>query len=174
MLKKLGLSLFASAVLIGFASNSVMAQSSQVFKVSVPSSVSIVAPMAVSLTHNETDAPQTFPAQAWAVKGNSLNGVNVSFATTEPFVHATDSTFKRNAKLDLAVGTVAGPASWTVGVASDTTNYVNNDGIAQVTASSNGVGRANMNLTVSFITEEYGIFAAGDYLTTVTGTIAAK
>ena len=174
MLKKLGLSLFAFAALIGFVCDSAMAQSTQVYKVIVPSSVSIVAPMAVSLTHNETDAPQTFPAQAWAVKGNSLNGVNVSFATTEPFVHALDNTFKRNAKLDLAVGTVAGPASWTVGVASDTTNYVNNDGVAQVTASSNGVGRANMNLTVSFITEEYGIFAAGDYLTTVTGTIAAK
>jgi hypothetical protein len=98
----------------------------------------------------------------------------VSFATTTPFVNSTDNTFKRNAKLDLAVGSTAGPAAWTVGVATDTTNYAGDDGIAQVTASSNGVGRASMNLTVSFIGGEFGDFAAGDYLTTVTGTIAAK
>jgi hypothetical protein len=174
MIKKFVLSYVACAALIGFVSETAMAQSTQSFKVIVPASVSIVAPAAATLTHNETDAPQAFPAQAWTVKGNSLNGVNVTFSTTSPFVHATDNTFKRNAKLDLAVGTIQGPAAWTVAVASDTTNYTNNDGIAQVTASSNGVGRANMNLTVSFITEEYGVFAAGDYLTTVTGTIAAK
>lgn len=174
MFKKIVLSFVASIVLIGFVSETAMAQSSQTFTVIVPPSVSIVAPAPATLTHNETDAPQAFPVQAWTVKGNSLTGVNVTFSTTTPFVHATDDTFKRNAKLDLAVGTIQGPAAWTVGVASDSTNYINNDGIAQVTASSNGVGRASMNLTVSFITEEYGVFAAGNYLTTVTGTIAAK
>jgi hypothetical protein len=173
MFKKFVLSLVAIAS-ICLVSDRAMAQTNQVLKVVVPASVSIVAPAAATITHNETDAPQAFPAQVWAVKGNSLNGVNVSFSTTTPFVHSTDNTFKRNAKLDLAVGTTQGPATWSVGVSTDTTNYVNNDGIAQVTASSNGVGRANMNLTVSFITEEFGVFAAGDYLTTVTGTIAAK
>ncbi len=174
MFKKIVVSFVAAAALVSFVSDSAQAQNSQVLKVIVPASVSIVAPAAATITHNETDAPQAFPAQVWAVKGNSTNGVNVSFATTTPFVHSVDASFKRNAKLDLAVGTTQGPAAWTVGIASDTTNYVINDGIAQVTASSNGVGRANMNLTVSFITEEYGVFAAGDYLTTVTGTIAAK
>ena len=174
MFKKIVLSLFAATVIAGFASNSCMAQSTQSFKVVVPQSLSIVAPAAVTLTHNETDNPQAFPAQSWVVKGNVLAGVNVSFATATPFVHSTDNTYKRNAKLDLALGTVQGPATWTVGTATDTTDYVANDGIAQVTASSNGVGRANFNLTVSFITEQYGVFAAGDYLTTVTGTIAAK
>ena len=174
MFKKVLLSLAGVAAFAGLTTDRAHAQSSQVLKVVVPTSVSIVAPVAATITHNETDAPQAFPSQVWTVKGNSLNGVNVSFATTTPFTHATDNTFKRNAKLDLAVGVTQGPAAWTVGVASDTTNYVNNDGVAQVTASSNGVGRANMNLTVSFITEEFGVFAAGDYLTTVTGTIAAK
>jgi len=177
MIKKFVFSCFCTAALIGFASSDAMAQTSgsQTFKVIVPPSLSIVAPTsAVVITHNETDAPQAFPAQVWAVKGNMLNGVNVSFATATPFVHSTNNTFQRNAKLDLALGTVQGTAAWVVGTASDVTNYVGNDGIAQVTASSNGVGRANFNLTVSFITEEYGLFAAGDYLTTVTGTIAAK
>lgn len=174
MFKKFVLSFAAFAAMFGFVTESAMAQSTQTYKVIVPASVSIVAPSAVAITHNETNDPQAFPAQAWTVKGNSLNGVNVSFATATPFIHSTDNTFKRNAKLDLAVGTVAGPAAWTVGVGTDTTDWAANDGVAQVTASSNGVGRASMNLTVSFIGGEFGEFAAGDYLTTVTGTIAAK
>lgn len=146
----------------------------QSFSVTVPASVSIIAPAAVAITHDETNNPQAFPPQAWVVKGNATNGVSVSFSTATPFIHETDSTFKRNAKLDLAVATTQGPAQWTIGTASDMTNYVNDDGIAVVTASSNGVGRANLNLTVSFITEEFGVFAAGVYTTTVTGTVAAN
>jgi hypothetical protein len=146
----------------------------QNFTVSVPSSISITAPTAASITHDQTDNPQAFPAQTWLVKGNNLAGVNVTFETGSAFVHATDNSFKRNAKLDLAVGTTQGPATWTVGTATDTTNYASNDGVAQVTASSNGVGRANLNLTVSFLTEEFGTFAAGNYVTTVTGTVAAR
>ncbi len=175
MFKKFVFSCACAATLVGLVSSDAMAQSSQGFTVNVPQSLSIVAPtVAAVISHNETDAPQAFPAQVWAVKGNTRNGVNVTFSTATPFVHSTDSSFKRNAKLDLALGTVQGPATWALGTTSDVTNYVADDGIAQVTASSNGVGRANFNLTVSFITEEYGLFAAGDYVTTVTGTIAAK
>ena len=38
-------------------------------------------------------------------------------------------------------------------------------------AASNGVGRASFNLNVKFITDGFGSFAAGDYETTVTGTV---
>lgn len=146
----------------------------QQFTVNVPTSVSIVAPAAVSMTHDETDNPQAFPAQAWVVKGNSTTGVTVTFATAQPFIHATDANFKRNARLELALGTSQGPAVWQVTAAADQTDYVANDNVAQVTAQSNGVGRANLDLTVKFITEEFGVFAAGAYSTTVTGTVAAR
>jgi hypothetical protein len=176
MLKKIVLSFVGSFALVSFVSSNASADTtqSQSFKVVVPQSLSIVAPAAVTLNHNETDNPQTFPAQVWAVKGNSLAGVNVSFSTATPFVHTTDATFKRNAKLDLVVGATQGPATWTVGASTDTTDYAAGDNVAQVSASSSGVGRANLNLTVSFITDSYGSFASGDYVTTVTGTIAAK
>lgn len=147
---------------------------SQNFKVVVPDSISITAPAAVSITHDQTDNPQAFPAQSWAVKGNLKGGVTVSFATASPFVHSTDSSFKRNAKLNLALNNKQGPATWTVDVNQDQTDYVGNDPVAQVTANSNGVGRANFDLTVTFVTEDFSLFAAGDYITTVTGTISAK
>jgi hypothetical protein len=146
----------------------------QNFTVSVPTAVSIVAPSAVSLTHDETDNANAFPAQTWVVKGNDPDGVNVSFSTTTPFVGPGSS--KADVRLNLAVGTSQGPASWTVTTAVDTTDWANStpDNSALVAAQSNGVGRANLNLTVSFLGGEFGTYAAGDYVTTVTGTVAAR
>jgi hypothetical protein len=155
---------------------SAMAQTSgtQNFTVNVPTSVSITAPAAASITHDQTDNPQVFPTQAWVVKGNASTGLNVNFSTAQPFTHTVDNTFKRDCRLQLAVGTTQGPASWNVTTASDVSNYASGDNTALVAATSTGVGRANMNLTVSFITNEFGVFAAGDYTTTVTGTVAAN
>lgn len=147
---------------------------SQTLTVSVPQSISITAPSAVSLTHDQTDNPQAFPAQPWIVRGNSSAGVTVNFAITSPFTHATQPEFKRNAKLNLSVGTTQGPATWTVGVAQDQTDFAASDNIAQVSASSSGAGRASLNLGVTFLTDEFGVFAAGNYTTTVVGTVSAN
>ena len=165
---------FASLVFAFSGIASAQSSGNQTFTVIVPSSLSITAPTAATLTHDQSDSPQAFPAQAWVVKGNSRTGVAVTFATASPFVHSTDATFKRDAKLQLALGTTQGPAAWSVGVSNDVTDYAANDNVAQVTASSNGVGRANLNLSVSFIGGDYSLFAAGDYVTTVTGTVAAN
>lgn len=164
----------AVAVCTGEAFAQTSASASQKFTVSVPTSVSITAPADVSLTHDQTDNNQAFPAQSWAVRGNVGAGVSVSFATNQAFTNLTDSSFKRNAKLDLAIASHTGPATWNVSKATDTTDYAGNNGVASVQASSNGVGKANFNLTVSFITDTFGSFLAGDYVTTVTGTVTAN
>ena len=159
-----------------FTCNTVFGQATgtQTLKVVVPTSISISAPSAASINHDETNLAQSFPAQQWVVKGNAKSGVNVTFSTGSAFVNNNDATQKRDAKLTLALGDTAGPGTWTLGNATDTTDYLNNDGSAQVSASSNGVGRANLNLTVQFQTVEYGLFAAGDYTTVITGTVAAN
>ena len=146
----------------------------QKFKVTVPSNISITAPGDVSLTHDQTDNDQSFPAQAWVVKGNTSAGVAVSFATATAFVHTVDSQFKRDATLGLALASNQGPAAWTISTASDSTDYANLDGVATVAASSDGVGSANFDLTVTFVTDGFGTFASGDYETTVTGTVTAN
>jgi hypothetical protein len=173
---KTSLRLLAIALIVSFAHVSAYAQTTgnQTFTVNVPTSVSIVAPSAASINHDETDNNNAFPAQTWIVKGNAINGVNVSFATATPFTHATLPSMKRDTKLDLAVGTTVGPALWTVTTPTDTSNYLSGDNNALVAATSNGVGRANMQLTVSFVTGAFGEFAAGAYTTTVTGTVAAN
>lgn len=147
---------------------------SQKFTVTVPSAISITAPANAALTHDQTENDQPFPAQAWIVRGNSLSGVTASFSTTQAFRHTVDTTARRNATLNLGVNTSVGAAAWTVTQATDTTDYATNDGIATVQVSSNGFGLATMNLGVSFVTDGFGTFPAGDYETTVTGTVTSN
>lgn len=167
-----------SVVALMVVSSSAFAQApvtaSQKYTVNVPTVISITAPSDVSLTHDQSDNNQIFPTQSWLVKGNTLAGVSVTFATNQAFTHTTNANYKRNAKLDLSLGATSGPAIWSITTPSDTTNYAVNDGVAQVAASSNGVGRAGFNLSVTFITDQFGSFAAGSYETTVTGTVSAN
>ena len=140
----------------------------------MPASISITAPADAVITHDESDNNQPFPAQQWVVKGNTLAGVNVSFSTNQSFTHTTDNSFKRDAQLGLSLGSSTGPANWSIGQASDTTDYGNSDEVATVSASSDGVGSANFDLAVTFVTDTFGSFAAGDYETTVTGTVSSN
>ena len=166
--------LSAFVAVVAVASAALAQSGSQKYTVVVPSSLTITAPADVSLTHDESDNDQAFPAQQWVVKGNSLNGVSVSFATSQAFKHTTEPTYKRDLTLGLAVASSNGPATWNVTQASDTTDYVGSDEVATVAASSNGVGRATFDLSVTFITDSFGTFAAGSYETTVVGTLTAN
>lgn len=171
---KTRISLAALTVLLGAVSAEAQVTASQKFTVTVPTNIDITAPSDVAITHDESDNDQAFPAQQWNVRGNIAAGVSVSFSTDQAFTHTTDSSFQRDAKLDLALASSDGPAVWSVGVASDTTDYANADGQATVQASSDGVGSAAFDLSVTFITDTFGSFAAGDYETTVTGTVTAN
>lgn len=175
MFKKLAL---AIALTVG-CSTIAMAQDatdSQKFRVRVPTSISITAPTDVEINHDESDNDQAFPSQDWVVKANVLGGVLVAFEAQSPFTHTVDNSFKRDAKLTLSLGATLGPAEWTVTQATDTTDYqAGGDSLkAAVTASSNGVGRATFGLAVEFITDNYGTFAAGDYESTIVGTVTAN
>ena len=172
MFKKFALSLS----LVLFSTATAMAQAptaSQTFRVVVPTNISITAPELAEITHDQSDADQSFPAQQWVVKGNVNGGVNVTFVALTPFIHTVDDTFKRDARLSLAVASSVGPASWTVTEPTDETNYIAGEDTASVAATSNGVGRANFDLSVQFITDDFGTFAAGNYESTVVGTVSA-
>lgn len=147
----------------------------QTFTVIVPTSISITPPNnAVELTHDLSDSTQAFPPQTWLVRGNVGAGVTVTFTAETPFIHATDPNSKRDLQLGVAVGSKQGSANWTVGTATDATNYSGGTNNATVTVSSNGAGRASLNLSVGFITEEFGTFTNGNYVSTITGTVAAN
>ncbi len=172
--------IFRSALALVVANLAVSAHAatsgSQKFKVVVPTNIAITAPSDTTITHDETDNNQSFPAQGWIVKGNSSAGVSVSFATTAPFIHTTIPTSKRDASLALGFDstTAQGTATWQVTKPNDVTDYSADDSVATVQAESSGVGRVTFNLTVGFVTDTFGTFPAGDYETTVTGTVTAK
>lgn len=146
----------------------------QSYRVEVPTSAAILTPTdQVQLVHDETNADQVFAPQLWTVKANSPQGVSVTFSTATPFNHA-NQPFQRDVGLAIAIGTVTGPATWNVESADSQSNYAQGLNSASVAASSNGIGRAQLALTVRFVTDSFGTFATGDYNTTVVGTVAAK
>ncbi len=101
----------------------------------MPTTISITAPPSTQvISHDQTDNNQSFPVQTWTVKGNLPGGVNVAFSTASAFVNVTDNSARRNVQLGLALKGAQGPAVWTVTQATDSTNYLGNDEIAQVTA----------------------------------------
>jgi hypothetical protein len=177
MFKRICFAMLFATVACGLETKTVQAQTTgtQTFTVTVPTSISITPPNSgVTLTHDATDNNQVFPPQAWIVRGNVGAGVNVNFTANAPFVHTENANFKRDLHLAVAVGASQGPAMWNVTEATDETDYAANKQAASVSVSSTGPGRANLNLTVSFITDEFGTFANGDYVSTITGTVAAN
>lgn len=147
---------------------------SQNFRVIIPTDLAIISPDDVTLTHDETDSNQSFPAQVWLVVGNNQTGVSVSFTVSTPFTNIDDSRYQRDASLGLIVNSSTGPGSWTITQASDATDYASGDNTATVAAASNGTSRAYFNLGVNFVTDTYGSFPAGIYETTIVGTITAN
>lgn len=167
--------LFVALSLVFLSATAAQAQTaSQAFRVVVPSSLAIVAPAGQIMTHDQTDSNQTFSRQRWTVKGNVANGLAVTFATTTPFVHDTNAAMRRDAQLSLELAGSSGPATWKVTTAADATNMATSDNDARVAATSNGVGKANFDLIVTFVTGEFGTFASGNYNLTVVGTVAAN
>ncbi len=148
---------------------------SQRFIISVPGNVQIIAPGDILIAHDGMDANQVFPVQQWEVRGNVLNGVTTTFEVMQPFVHSIDPTNFRDVQLDIVIASTLGPpiTNWTVNVASDITDAFNgppdNDALVQI--SSDFVGWAFVDLTVTFVDGSFAGLMAGTYETTVVGTV---
>ena len=84
------------------------ATTTQKFTVTVPKRVSITAPAAVTATLPDSNANLAFPSQPWQVKGNVQLGVGVTFVAETPFTHTTDSSYKRDARLSITLGSTVG------------------------------------------------------------------
>ena len=169
----------ASWLLVALTASNASAQvnDTETFTVTVDPVLTITSPAAsVSIAHSEADTDQAFAAQSWTVAQNASAGASVSFTTSQAFTHATATTFKRDAKLDLAIATSDSGSGWTVPVASDQTDYANAtpDEIATVSATATAPGDAEFNLAVTFIETNFSELASGDYSTTVTGTLTSN
>ena len=147
---------------------------SEIFEVTVASSMSIVAPPAAAIIHDSSDNDQVFPVQNWLAHTTGLTGANVTLEAQGPFTNAVDSNFQRDVKLELAISSSDSTANWTVTSSTAQTNYASGQSTAAVTAQSSGPGLGQLGLTVTFVETDYSSLAAGAYLTTVVGTIASN
>jgi hypothetical protein len=149
----------------------------ETFTVTAEAVLTVTAPAAsAGITHAQTDANQAFTPQSWTVAQNGAEGASITFSTDQAFTHATETTFKRDAKLDLALASSDTGSGWAVTVASDQTDYANAtpDEVATVSADSTAPGDAAFNLTVTFVETDFSTLASGNYSTTITATITSN
>ena len=151
------------------------ASDTELFTVTAPTVLTVTSPAAsVTITHDKTDSDQVFSVQSWTVAQNGAIGASISFATDQAFTNTVTSSFKRDAKLDLALASSDTGSGWALTTSTDTTDYGTADGVATVSAASTAPGDAASNLTVTFITTDFSTMASGDYAMTVTGTITSN
>ncbi len=127
-----------------------------------------------SIKHDETNGDQVFRPQRWWVVSGRRRGATVTFATDQAFTHVQDASYKRDAHLDLRIGSSSRSARWRVTVASDQTNHATSDENAIVQAECDRAGWARLDLTVTFVTDDQDSLAQGDYILNVTGTVTAN
>jgi hypothetical protein len=163
------------AAMLGASTTFGQASTTEDFTVTVNPVLTITRPAAsVTITHSQADANQVFAAQRWTVAQNSAAGASLTFSTNQAFTHTVESTFKRNAKLDLVLFSSDTGSNWAVTTATDQTDYASLDGVATVAATADNPGDAALDLTVTFLETDFSALASGDYTTTVTGTITSN
>ena len=199
-MKKFLWSVFGVGAMLVGAQAVYSAVDSQQFTVSVPKRVSITAPTAdqtkvytgadLAAAELVADDTFTFAPQLWAVKGNVKNGVTVDFEmgpfsnVVSPFDPVGPGTLDdvaavmafQDGGLSVAVASNTGPATWVL----DGTSAVASSNYAAVSPASpnaivsyksNRVGQADFNVTVAFLATDLNAVVAGDYITTVVGTL---
>lgn len=137
----------------------------------------LTAPAAGSAVHPGTDDALVFspnPGDPWIADSDASKGVTVDFVASQPFTHTVDPTYRRDVQLDLVIASAAGGAAWVVTTASDSTDYNASVNTATVSAASLSGGKAEFDLTVTLDTQSFSTMAAGEYTTTITGTLTAN
>ena len=159
---------------LGFSQSANAQLQTEIFEVTVLNSISLIAPPAAAIVHDNSDNNQVFPVQNWIAHTSGLTGATVTLEAQGPFVNALDSNFQRDIRMDLAITSTDPLANWVVTSASDQTDYSGNVQTATVAAQSSGAGLGQLGLTVTFVETDYSSLAAGAYLTTVAGTITSN
>ncbi len=151
------------------ANLSAQQSATQSFVVNVPTKASVVAPSAVSITHDLSDSAQAFPGQFWSINGNTLSGMVVEFSVDQAFTHHTQQLAKSDAELSVRIHETTGPARWTATKSIDATSIADADEHAIVQVTSDSVGSATIDLGVRFLSNAE--LATGAYSTTVFCTV---
>ncbi|MEM6688272.1 MAG: hypothetical protein AAF664_02520 [Planctomycetota bacterium] len=165
-MKKFSAFLALSALVFGINANTVLGDTdSQIFKVTIDSALDIDAPdQAAVEQYNAAGANTVIPTQTWNASGNVANGVKLTFSMPQ-FVNGSS-----NADGILELGNPTGSSVYTIPSGSDTAD---SSGSASLIATTTGpIDQEDIEVTVTMVNPTSPV--AGDYVTTVTGTIEAN
>jgi len=174
--------LFSVALIVGSTASTSWAQATDdhTLEVAVPSVLTITAPVAaLSENHAATDADFSLTTQQWVANCNSVAGATIIFTLEQPFIHTTAPTYKRDARMTVALdsGASDAAAAWVVAapvaVATDYDLGVPLNSVT-VAAASTAPGIATFDISVDFLTEDYSTLPNGTYTTSVSATITAN
>lgn len=147
----------------------------QSFLVNVPRRLVISAPAAAPQVEMAEDAIQvTLPTQVWSVAANSHEGATVTLSTVQSFHNLDDDTIRRDAQLEVTVQNQSQARAWSVTHSIAITDHQTGQEEATVEVRSAGPGTADIGLKISLQSTSGQFTPAGDYSTTVIGTITAN
>ena len=123
-----------------------------------------------SITHTLKSEPQSFAPVRWDVGSGFANGCVVEW-TAAPFTHVSQSTSRADCSIAVSIAQSNRRGRWRVVKATDRTNISSGNQPATVSIASERSGTARVQLSVQFLGTSVTNLAAGDYQTTITGTI---
>jgi len=171
--------LLAPLALIAFPVSNLVAQTTgeAQFCITVSEALGIVGPTApIAIFHDGSSDPNVFPATSWTCIANDSDGSVATFSTLTGMFNAASPLVMRDVQLDLVVSAADAGSGWATTIATDQTDVtaVVPDLVATVQAESTGPGNGTLDLTVTFITDDFSTLVPGIYCTTVVATITAK
>lgn len=123
------------------------------------------------LDHDGQDAPQVFDAERWTIIApTQLRGVTVQWAC-EPFRLTSDPSAAVDAHLAIEITDSNRGTRWVETIPQARTDFRMGQTEALVMVTSDDAGVARAGLTVTFLGDEIPLLMAGEYETTVIGTI---
>jgi len=123
------------------------------------------------IDHDGQDAPQVFDAERWTIVALiQRRGVTVQWAC-EPFRLVSDPSAAVDAQLSIEITKSNRGTRWVESIPQARTDFRMGNLEALVMVESDDAGVAQAGLTVTFLGDEIPLLMAGEYETTVIGTI---
>lgn len=129
---------------------------------------------AQELTHHLRSNLQQFSEVRWDVHNSRRDdGIAVIWTIDSFSTHSGKQKYLADAGLNLRILSAVPGRAWQITQQSDSTNIVKGDRSATVSAVCAEYGEATLGLTVTFITSDTSVPAAGEYRAQLVGTITA-
>lgn len=125
-----------------------------------------------TVLHSLKDEPQTFEPVRWDLQNRFPNGCVVEWEA-DVFRHGKKASSKADCHLSIQV-TRSSPrsADWRVTAEHDATSLKGGKETARVSVASSSEGNGRVEMIVRFVQDDVFQLAAGDYRTTIVGTIS--